>query len=940
MKKYIYATLVAGAALFLVGCSDDEMEQMSIKQPGEEIAFGGRAGFEVSGDEANVKTRTVYTGNVWTEKDETGATKSYEGVNWVSGDKVRIFCKEANGTKVADYTVNATNTDAITGTEKHEVGLTKIGNVGLQWSNADEYDFYAVYPSPQQYPLTSENKVDPTYSESVLNGNTDVKGVIPGVQTYRKLVNNGGSYVLHPKMEYAYMVARHKVTNADKVAKEVYLSFVPIATAVEIELTNKSNRAIELNSILVASSDGTTPIYGSFTADLTALTDGNNDKSYTGVPDEGFITVGVNDTKGSQITIPTYTENGGSQGSPINLENGKSLKFTVFMLPNDNIDDLKITLVGVEGTRVGVTNGIEIAKHKKTYLQQMPITQKAGDFDQSRWIEFLPDNAYLKGLSIPGAGGAASGYKYDSSADETGINAYLEQSLTIESLWKQGIRCFEFTVDKVTSGSLGSSVVICNNQNTNKTLDYCIGEVTRLLAANPKEFAMVIITYQQSSGWNERQTDGSVNQTRDPVAFMSQLNTYWSSLTLPASSDENITLQKALYNTDLTVETARGKLFCIARPTSNGEDNFATITTENWKPGWVTYNRIASTTYPTTIATPTVTDPTILVVHGWGALKDKWYARGFTECIYHRGNGWGDFRNGLAVDQCRVAMGWNASRPGRPFDTASKSNDPFTTLGGTDYYSGNGGKNFYPASITKTQDVGLTSNFYYSTVTSSGTLQSNAAWVQEWARVSPETKTYTIASQKYVRWLESMTEKKQHVNECLNYALKKEKGNIIYINSLCGYYITDAVPKSIYPNSLTDYNISYEKTTLTSYKYVKPATLSTMSSDAGMCGDIATFAKDMNNYFYDLLLKTTDSESYVAGPMGIILMDRVSADKTTTGSKIPSIIIANNFQTSQVTPAPATVSEIKKTETAFDPNNETPLAKPRNSEGGMTITWE
>ena len=69
-------------------------------------------------------------------------------------------------------------------------------------------------------------------------------------------------------------------------------------------------------------------------------------------------------------------------------------------------------------------------------------------------------------------------------------------------------------------------------------------------------------------------------------------------------------------------------------------------------------------------------------------------------------------------------------------------------------------------------------------------------------------------------------------------------------------------------------------------------------------------------------------------------MDRVSNDVNDPGSLIPGIIVANNFQTSQVTPAPATVSEIKKTGTAFDPNNETPLAKPRNSEGGMTITWE
>ena len=40
----------------------------------------------------------------------------------------------------------------------------------------------------------------------------------------------------------------------------------------------------------------------------------------------------------------------------------------------------------------------------------MPITNAVMPFDQSRWVTYLPENAYIKGLSIPGAGGAASGY--------------------------------------------------------------------------------------------------------------------------------------------------------------------------------------------------------------------------------------------------------------------------------------------------------------------------------------------------------------------------------------------------------------------------------------------------------------------------------------------------------------------------------------------------
>ena len=53
---------------------------------------------------------------------------------------------------------------------------------------------------------------------------------------------------------------------------------------------------------------------------------------------------------------------------------------------------------------------------------------------------------------------------------------------------------------------------------------------------------------------------------------MTQLNTYWTNLKMPEGT------QKALYHQGKTVEEARGSLFCIARPTSNGEDNYAVIT--------------------------------------------------------------------------------------------------------------------------------------------------------------------------------------------------------------------------------------------------------------------------------------------------------------------------------------------------------------------------
>lgn len=952
MKKYIYATLLSSVAILFAGCSDELENNFTTKYAGEDIVFGGRATYEL--DESRNKapeTRTVYTGTfLGADGKEWVSGTKYEVIHWVSGDKVRIFSAEAAGTTVADYSVNVNDTDATGETE-----LSKVSSVGLQWSNNTEYDFYAVYPSPHQYPL-KDNQLDPAVDAAVLNGSKTILGRIPAVQECLGAPSKvGTSWTLKPKMEYAYMVAHQKVENANKTGAEIYLNFVPIATAVEIELVNKSERTLELANILVSSATDGTALTGDFTADMSKLTVGTEKNIYTGIPEDGFIT-NVSNT-GTQISIPAYQGEGGLTGDPISLVNGESIKFTLFMLPNQNIDDLKITLVGIEGNRMGTTSGITITKHKKTFLNQMPISVKQGDYNQSKWIQYLPDNAYLKGLSIPGAGGASSGNVYASASDV--MKNYLEQSLTIDQLWAQGIRCFEFTVDvdKSTSGTkdLGGVEVYCNAQETGVTLAAAVKAVKDKLVANPAEFAMVIITYQQESGWNVRAADGSVSQTRVPATFMTQLNDFWDLVesgthatvgAWPASTaTDGIQTGTELYSTNMTVEAARGKLFCIARPTSNGEDNYAEVTTTRHGSGWFLdpyWYELTKTSYPKASPdTPTVTNEDILVIHGWGALKDKWHARGYTDCVYKRGDGSNKFFKYALENEPDSLLGWttNSSRPGRPFDTSSGNNNGnmFGTLDEEPYSKATSG-------------LDLTTDFYYSTLTSgdNGSLQAKKAWVQEWARVSKESKVYTCDDGEFVCWSSSLDEKKQNIKDCLDYALaqeiKKESATgVLFINSLCGYYInsgeTNGNADSGRPNSLTECNISnqYENTLSGAWKF-NPLTAA--SSTAGMCGDIANFATDINSYFYSLLQDVTTNPDFEPGPMGIILMDRVSSNKDDDGSKIPSIIIANNFQHT-LPAAPATYS-LRKDQTLEEGDKFAAPAQRgvKGADEGVSIVWE
>lgn len=901
-KKFLYAAL-AGVSLLFAGCNEDlvgDYVQPTEKHFGEEIMFGGSASYDVNG---NGGTRTIYGG--YNEGNEK------EPVYWIKGDQVRLYSPDA-AVKTADYSVTATATDA-TG-KATQTGLSKIGDAGLQWGvPTASHTFYGVYPIP---------------ADNSLKEGTILTGVIPDVQEYKDYTTTDGNVVYNPNMQYAYMVAKTVVPNPNNIGENVYLKFMPIATAVEIELTNNAptNDANEVvyNFREVHLSSSNHYLSGSFTADLDNMTmPTESGVQYATASPTGITYVAADQSK--QVAVKLYK----TDGTAMSLGEGKTLKFTVFMLPSssavasvdDAIDDLKITVVTSEGNKTGTLSGISVKKSKKTYMHAIPLGYEM-TYNQSEWLKYVEDEKTLNELSIPGAGGAASGNVFAANAD---LQDYYEQSLSIEELWNVGIRCFEFTVDKHSSDNtkLGEVEVYCNAQETNLTLNDCVSEVKRLLGEHPSEFAMVIITYQQQNGWNVRQADGSVDQTREPATFMTQLNNYWTNLQMPAGT------KKALYSSGMNVKTARGSLFCIARPTSQGEDNFAVVNTtgNNYE--------LNTTTYSALTTVPTVTDPHILVIHGWGALKDKWYVRGYTDCIYFRGGGNTHFDVLLygkdnvvgdvdpkTPDELVTMLGYRSDRdtkPGRPFDVSSK-NETMSTLSSKEYEG-----------VTSTSQLStLTPNFFYSTTTqANNTLQANKAWVQEWARVSKDNTVHS-SQEGYTQWVESYEEKKNHVSSCLDFALNKkitvgsteyDADGVIFINSLCGYYIEDGLSASA--NSLTECNVanSLENTFWGDWKF-NP--LTGASNVAGMSGNIGEFASAINTYFKGLLdAKLQDGR--LGGSTGIVLMDRVSDEGA--GAAIPSIIIANNFSSDYEATDPTAPTSVVA-------DGDTPLSRE-----GVNIVW-
>lgn len=850
-KKFLY-TALAGVSLLFAGCNEDlvgDYVQPTEKHFGEEIMFGGSASYDVN-EGTKDGTRTVYGGY-------ENITDGAEPVYWTQGDAVRVYCPEgANNT--ADYNVDVTGEKVIT------TSLSRRGESALQWGNPNnKHTFYAVYPSPSES-TAGEN----------LNGTSTIVGTIPSEQpsfSYEK--KNGYDHVFTPNMNYAYMVAKTVIPVPNNIGESVYLRFMPIATALEITLQNGSGRTLNLKNVVLSSEAN--GIAGSFASDLETMTVTASANVNYGT---GYPETTLTGNASNSITIP-FAQGVAEGATSLEVKVGESVTFTAFMLPTADITDLQMRINGEEGGssvhKTATFQGVSIKMKKKTYFRNLAIS--ATPYTDAEWFKAIYESApstKLNALSIPAAGGAGSGYT-------TAGSYYVEDNLRqqnydIPTLWNMGVRCFEFAVDIASGGAdglLGQQPLLSGGTSCGITLGQAVTDVVNQLVANPKEFAMVILTYQNTDGWG-----GMENITRDPATFMTQANTFWGKMQagLIARNEGKEELNTALYSPDMTVADAHGKLFCICRPTSIYQDYGSVLRQETGDE--YTYNNSVKNVDLPTMATP---HEHMMVIQGWGALKDKWQQRGYSNYSVRKTN-----TNG------------NDGKPGRPFDVSTMTVDWSIFRG---YYI----RGDVPVASNYTITPGkLTADFSYDVKTSSAET-ADGAWVQEWARVSnltevywhafPEgankdnfaSRTYNGKSCKTAYWAPSFDEKITRINETLNKAIsRKNEDKTVYINSLCGYYVDPNIESSYLPLVLTDRNIgnlNYE--------------LSVTSKTAGMAGNIQAYAHDVNKQFNASLQNLTANSNI--GPMGIIMMDRVGevlSNGDESSKVIPKIIISNNFK--------------------------------------------
>lgn len=844
MNTYKNYALICASLFILSGCLEEKFEPQGIPaEIGDEVIFGARAGFE----NPNPDTKTVYNGETYKENG-----KVFHSIDWVYGkDKIEIYSPQGIGINPSCYTVNKSVIE--NGNENDYAYLTRNNSNGaIQWSSAEVHDFYAMYPSSD----TFINQSDGTLRDGVKMTNAIVNGVIPDKQKPLKVSDRNennestGDWVATPNMEYAYMVAHGQATRKDGA---VNLSFIPIVTAVEIELTltvpkdtPPNNNKTYLNTLTVThakietAQNSDIQLTGSFTCDLEAWVK-NGKKDYP-------TCVGVKENYNNEIEVELYDED----GAAITIKDGGSLKFTVFVLPHTDIDKLKVSFSSDAGTNylgkeLEFTN-IKIKKNCKNIISNLslpPMYKEKEPLSAGNWITNLSDDVNLNRLSIPGTGGS---FTFASNVDGA---RQQHDFMNIDAQWNLGIRAFEIVSNRPQNGngieSLGTQPIRCAQQNMGSHTVYSaikdlIIRVTQTDSDGNllnKEFAVVILTYQP---------EGGNSNPRNAAQYALSLNKLFTTKDTGKDGLADYVGNTIIpFNPNITIHEARNKVMIICRINQEGESEPEGPTgNESGTPEQALLNYQA--------ACSTLAEDPVLVINGCGTAKDKWRRRGYS-ITYN-----------------------NNSQPAANLANYGEEFDPEVHV---EYYIRKKQNNAWDFSGV-IQDPDLV-DFMYPT-------NHGLCWFQEWARVSPGDENGDYLSgftykrggffgiggtTYYPAWPETYNEKYKHATSTFDKAINNELNGITVINSLCGFFVSKQYNNSYVPYGDDDY-------------------------EGGTNGDIQGLASKLNTDFYRYVnAPDTDIENKT-GPTGIILMDFVTNKTDVLGTAdegshlLPNVILQNN----------------------------------------------
>lgn len=443
-------TLLAGALLAIgfTACSDDLDVKREVPVTGEEVAFGtSLRNFETP------QSRTIYG----VPENESVNSYSELTINWVEGDKVRVYSPQATpGFQYADYVID----EATEGGSAHYFLVKDSHNdTGVRWGDVSQlHHFYAFYP-------TNINRNNYTPIKGLGDGQTannmTVEAEIPVAQEHGELVEAGPNgkdvgnvflpanwKLIRPDMTYAIMAGHGTWDPESATDKNVTIKFKPIVTVVDVVVNGPADGANALDVYRVTINSKKTPIVGKFTAQFAE----NGDVTFGGMPE----TITENN---NMATI-----NCQYNGMPTKLGPGEKLTLKFFLLPR-NIDASELSVT------VQINEGRVLTKSLIPGLGEDEVTDK-NPLDQgkivrvwtpnltvpasSNWMSSIPDNVLFSQLSLPGSKHSYTGDLYNKAVnggqidENAGIMQYY-QSIYVtdgngDTQFDKGIRAFDLKI--------------------------------------------------------------------------------------------------------------------------------------------------------------------------------------------------------------------------------------------------------------------------------------------------------------------------------------------------------------------------------------------------------------------------------------------------------------------------------------------------------------
>ena len=442
MKTYRFYIMTLALTFLFAGCSEDEL----IKGPGAQVGDEVQFGLSLS----NLDTRTVYG----EEKDNKFP------IYWVNGDKVRVASPQClSGRNSAEYQITVAST-----TQNYADNMTKTGDAGVQWGNADKADFYSIYPS------SASTKLE------VKDGNVETTLHVDATQFASTSTKNNGTsdYFYAQPAEMGNVVMYAKTTGVKKAEnKPVELNYIPFSTVLEFEI-NASNEVVagKQTEITIQS--------------LTLTAPSNSGKTTIIAGDFGFTF-----PTGESTTPSIEAATGGSNSITLHfLDNNQyttklsttktTLKAKMCLMPINNVKSLlgwEIEVNTSAGTfsktldaddLEGKNTALAPGQVHKIKLPTLNYASQEWVYSLDKWIPTLPDytNIYLSELSLPGAWYAGSTESY-------------QETDNIETLWNAGVRAFAVETKTVTGGrykAVPSGVVLSGSgSNSASYLTYDSG---------------------------------------------------------------------------------------------------------------------------------------------------------------------------------------------------------------------------------------------------------------------------------------------------------------------------------------------------------------------------------------------------------------------------------------------------------------------------------